>query len=424
MTFAKEDWTLTPSDIEQLDAISLNTSLYHSTSIGVESHIPTPTIVVGDGNLNQVDSIKPMNIKGMGAESEESSYSGTNPSKVASGSQPINGVGMGTATPLPLPVSGRFYTVDQLSVLPEPKWLIDRLLPEDALMMVAGLPKSLKSFLAIDWMLHLAIGREWNGRDVEYKEGMAVLYMLGEGKNNLKKRVDAWILHYKPTPVELDRLKRNFYTTFDMSQLSIKSSVDTLIKDMNNAGIHPKFIVVDTFARAMVGKNENAVEEMGVAIAQMDRLRALGHTVMFIHHMDKKGRQFRGSGSLEAAIDTSFDVKRNWDNDEITVANSNQKDEEESKDMKFGFKKIFVDGLDQRVSSIVLTPMTEIPIKDQILQLSLPLSRTDVLKMVKGVRKETVIEVLDDMLANGVVVEKKDGRFKMIDHPSNNPNVG
>jgi RecA-family ATPase len=83
-------------------------------------------------------------------------------------------------------LSERFLTLDELGNLPEPKWMVEGLFEQDALVMLVGPPGSFKSFLAIDWALSLACGRPWNNRATVPSR---VLYALGEGKASLLKRI-------------------------------------------------------------------------------------------------------------------------------------------------------------------------------------------------------------------------------------------
>lgn len=413
-------WEMSPEDLHLLEGIHLDTSEYARS---VRSHIPIPPLERGGGNLNQVDSADPLESASYEEVKTQSSYSGTNlqvSSKTVSpsGQIPVElGAGMGIR---PLPQGGRFFRLSQLGTLPKPVWLVEGLWPSYSVIMVAGPPKSLKSFFALDVMLHMAIGRDWNNHAIPHPT--KVLYILGEGKNNLYKRVEVWKLHNKLTPNELALLEENFLTSFVMPQVSFHKEVSKLLNDLNNEGFRPELVVLDTFARAMVGREENSSKETGEAVAQMDRLREQGLTVVFLHHtvknVSKKGAIYRGSGNLEAAIDTSFDVFRNRDSEELSIKNSNQKDDEEAAPMKFGWKKIFLD-LDQKESSLVLIPITELSIHDQIIQLLLesPQSKGDTLKRVKGMRKADVATILDDMMSSGEVIVTKIGRFQMLDLP-------
>jgi hypothetical protein len=51
-----------------------------------------------------------------------------------------------------------------------------------------------------------------------------------------------------------------------------------------------KLLVLDTFARALQGVEENSAREMGIAMASIDRIRtSLGYAVLLIHHTCKNG---------------------------------------------------------------------------------------------------------------------------------------
>src|SRR5207244_4185411 len=67
-------------------------------------------------------------------------------------------------------------------------------------------------------------------------------------------------------------------------------------------------VVIDTFARAIAGGNENDAQDVGLAVAAADRIRAeTGACMGFVHHAGKdptKGA--RGSSALRAATDTEI----------------------------------------------------------------------------------------------------------------------
>jgi len=437
MTFSKADWELSPQDLEQLDKMEVNLHPYQAIPTGVESPILIPPLA-GGVRIGTGDLPKPSNIKGNQSEWEPFA---SNPLILVQNEQPSSlspspilgetmvRMGMrtspteGVSQSGHVPQHGRFFNFDDLAQLPAPTWLIEDVLPKDVVSMLFGPPASLKSFLGLDWMLHLAIGRTWNGHKV-VEGGMKVLYLLGEGKNNLYKRVAVWVQHHQLTEEELNRLRTNFFTTFVMPQVRVPKNINTLINDMNNESFEPVLLVFDTFARAFVGGDDNSSQETGEAMAQFDRLRDRGHTILFIHHTIKKGKIYRGSLNLEAAVDTAFSVVRDKEHEELSLFNSKQKDNEEITPMKMGWKKIFLD-LDQKLDSLVLIPISDVPIADQILALpfSQGLSRGDVQKMVKGVSTKAIMEILDQLLVDGQLVESKDGKRKMIDRPQFNPNV-
>jgi RecA-family ATPase len=72
-----------------------------------------------------------------------------------------------------------------------------------------------------------------------------------------------------------------------------------------------KLLIIDTAARAMAGGNENAAEDMGVLIKNIDLIRQeIGCFVLLIHHsgMDST-KGVRVHSPLRGAIDTEIGVK-------------------------------------------------------------------------------------------------------------------
>lgn len=205
----------------------------------------------------------------------------------------------------------RFLTIEDLGNLPPPRWLINGLFEQESLVMLVGPPGSFKSFLAIDWALSLAVGRPWNGRATEPSK---VLYALGEGKANLLKRLQAWILHNRLTNEEFNLLNANFRITFDVPQLAVPKDTQRFINDLEEDQLSPNLFIIDTLARSFVGKNENDQLDSGVWVDSADRLRHMGMAVLVLHHTRKNtefGLRERGSGAFLGALDTSFILERN-----------------------------------------------------------------------------------------------------------------
>lgn len=195
--------------------------------------------------------------------------------------------------------------------MPAPKWLVDGLFEQDALVMLVGPPGSFKSFLAIDWALSLAAGRPWNGRATSHSR---VLYALGEGKASLLKRIEAWIQHNELTWAERTRLNANFRVTFEVPQLADRREASEFRDSLDEDGFNPTVIIIDTLARGYVGKNENDPMDAGIWVENADRLRQRGATVIIVHHTKKNtefGLQYRGTTAFLGAMDTAFTLERN-----------------------------------------------------------------------------------------------------------------
>lgn len=227
----------------------------------------------------------------------------------------------------------RFLSIDDLTHMPKPTWLIEGLFEDDSLVMLAGPSYSFKSFLLLDWLLCIATGRKWLGRPTVHCK---VLYVLGEGKSSLMKRISAWLKYNEISPDEMKVVNEYFRVSFEVPQMASKPSVDNLLADLEAEGFKPDVIAIDTFARAMVGKDENDAMDTGVWIDQADRLRQLGYGVIFLHHTKKNtefGVQYRGSTAIMGAMDTAMTLIRNDRTCTLTI--TKQKDHDEGVPLTF-----------------------------------------------------------------------------------------
>src|SRR3990167_5218359 len=100
---------------------------------------------------------------------------------------------------------------------------------EASLVMLAGPPASYKSFLALDWALCMASGKQWCSRETA---SCKVLYLLGEGKSNVLKRIQSWESHNRANRDEKRRIDDNFRISFEVPQMATKHDVDKLLRDL------------------------------------------------------------------------------------------------------------------------------------------------------------------------------------------------
>lgn len=252
----------------------------------------------------------------------------------------------------------KFFSIDELGEMPPPRWLIHEMFEANSLVMVAGPPGSFKSFLVLDWLLCMASGRSWLGKKTEKSR---VLYVLGEGRSSLLKRIQAWIHHNRLTQEERAVLNENFKVTFDVPQMATRSSVDTMLMGLHSAGFSPQVITIDTFARSFVGMDENTQKDVGLWVDSADRLRALGYTVLFLHHTAKNtefGVKYRGSTAILGAMDTAMTLVRDPDvPDGVKLTVTKQKDHDEGEPLYFS--RLIVNPPGMADGSMVLVKATK-----------------------------------------------------------------
>lgn len=242
------------------------------------------------------------------------------------------------------------FDIDELENMPPPTWLIKGVLVDDGLSVIYGDPGAYKSFLAADIGLRLANGMDWHG----YKTTpTGVLYIAGEGKRGLGKRIKGWRkLHgmegvdapfiLLPTAVELSdpQQRAKLLRTIDAAKAK--------------AGFDIGLIVIDTVSRALAGGDENSQEAMGQFVAACDEIkRHAGGALLGVHHSGKdKDRGMRGSTVLLGACDAVMKSTKNEQT--VTLKTEKQKDAEEAEPLRLEMETVkWAQGLEEEQTTLV-----------------------------------------------------------------------
>ena len=223
-----------------------------------------------------------------------------------------------------------FDHVNDIDLSP-PKWLIDDFLVEHSMAALVAPSYTGKSFLAVDIACSVASGISFHGRSVE--KG-AVMYVVGEGRYGIRRRVEAFCrdrgvtMTRETAPLHFSKQGVNF-----RDPSSISSMRDDLrkVKDL-------KLIIIDTLARSFGGGNENAPQDMGEFIQSCDDLmHEFGATLLIVHHTGKDSSAgARGHSSFFGALDTCMTLKKISQHD-ILLHCEKQKDAPEFGDIQFCF---------------------------------------------------------------------------------------
>jgi RecA/RadA recombinase len=223
-------------------------------------------------------------------------------------------------------------------------YLVKGLLQRQSYAELFGQPGEGKTFVAMDLAYHVAAGAPWMDRKIH---AGVVLYLAYEGTGGMRKRALALRQRYgdKDVPLFIDGASYNL-----REQTGRKALGETIALLPEK----PVLIVIDTFARALMGGDENSAQDVGAfnsAIAAL--IESTGACVLIVHHSGKnKSAGARGSSALLGAIDTELEV------DMQQVIASKQRDVEMSEPI--GFKLVpMVVGLDEdgdELTSCVVEP--------------------------------------------------------------------
>ncbi len=205
--------------------------------------------------------------------------------------------------PEPLPPLALLWFATLRDIHHQPQ-LVKRLLIAGSLFVVFGESNSGKTFWILDLALAIAAGRPWRGRAT--RKGL-VIYLAGEGAASVRARVAAYRQENPEIAAGLP-----FAIIPQATNLLDSSAIQTLIDTIRTAeaecGEKCVLLIIDTFARAIPGADENSSQDVGQAVAAADYIRAaLGIAVGFVHHSGKDpAKGARGSSALRAACDTEI----------------------------------------------------------------------------------------------------------------------
>ena len=279
---------------------------------------------------------------------------------------------------------------------------VEGLLIKAAMSVTYGPSNCGKTFFMADLALHVAMGLEWRGREVEQA---GVIYCAMEGAHGIQNRVAAFALACGLTGQEIPFA----IIPVALNLLDPEADTSRLIDAIKEAGarmaIPVGLVIMDTLSRGMAGGNENSPEDMGALVANSDRIRqATGAHVAWIHHSPKDQAQgARGHSLLRAATDTEIEISR-ADNDSPSIAKVTKQRELEI-DGVFGFTLKRVElGLNHRgkpVTSCVVEPTDERPTKPRV---SLTNGEAMALRILHDVMATQPVQVPYQALQAGVQV--------------------
>jgi phage/plasmid primase-like uncharacterized protein len=190
---------------------------------------------------------------------------------------------------------------DEIHPQLEANWLVDDMIPAQALCLVYGHPGCGKSFFALDMAMHVAQGAKWRDRDVQ--QGL-VVYIGAEGQRGLRQRVTAFKKHHGMSEMPFALIPVEVNLLHDHGDL--EKVMETIEIAAERYGLPVAMTVIDTLARTFGGGDEIG-SDMVTYVNNVGHIQArFNCTTMVIHHRpkDSANETPRGHGSLWGACDT------------------------------------------------------------------------------------------------------------------------
>ncbi|PMP02167.1 hypothetical protein BCS95_11845 [Vibrio breoganii] len=289
-------------------------------------------------------------------------------------------------------------------------YLIKGYLPSLSLGMIYGASGSYKSFHALSWACHVALGQEWNGCRVNQQP---VLYIAGEGGIGVPRRIRALELQYNDGNKIPNFYRLDFAVAMgDVNQVNqLAETIKHYSKELN---VKFGLVIIDTLARCFGNGDENKTDDMGRFVSACDRIKSQANvTVMVVHHsgVSDKGRA-RGSSALRAACDFEYRVERT-DKGECAyiLSHTKSKDDREQCQQLFSLKSqyLFVDSDGESVVSLAALNIGQEPPAEGSDESPVLTEHEQTLYQIVRTRQLNregtgIVVVRDDMKAQGVNV--------------------
>jgi hypothetical protein len=208
-------------------------------------------------------------------------------------------------------------------------WIVDDLIPEQAVGMIFGASGTFKSFIAIDLCCHMANGMDFIGKETRKAP---VLYLASEGGAGIYRRIQAWHKHHG-LPISDD-----IWLVTTPLILTVKEQLEALVAAMHRMKVKPALVVIDTLSQTFAG-DENSSNDIASYIRAINTdVRAqFGCSAIIIHHTGHNASDRpRGSSAMMANLDFLLGVfKPDPEAPTARVTVAKQKDGDRLEDMYF-----------------------------------------------------------------------------------------
>lgn len=221
----------------------------------------------------------------------------------------------------PTQVQHSWLSLDQLFALPNPEFLLDYKIAKWGINAIIGDTANGKTFWLVDAGLKLATENNLN-----------VLYVAAENVQGIALRVRAWCQYHK--------LKPATFLVYPKAINLMNGDTEKFLIEIVSLPID--IIIYDTFSMCIPGANENASNDMTLAVYALQKIQqAKNCTTLLGHHTTKDGIRERGHGSFKAALDHMLYITKLADS--LTIEYVKTRHIENPQDDNYKLEKVIID---------------------------------------------------------------------------------
>lgn len=227
----------------------------------------------------------------------------------------------------------KFSSIEDIYNLPDPTYLISRVLQTASVSLLYGVSGTGKTFTCLDLALSIAHGIPWHGRKV--KQG-PVWYINTEGGRALKKRLKAWYKEHSTLSPSPD------FKVIPWS-LDLLRDYQTLLDTLEEQDEVPAFITFDNFSMCTDKVNQNLQEEVAAILKRLHYIAdRYGCHIMVVHHTNKEG-DVNGTMAFRNHVDTMIELKKedkSQKDSPILFSSQKARDDEPFEDIRTELKQV------------------------------------------------------------------------------------
>jgi hypothetical protein len=290
----------------------------------------------------------------------------------------------------------------------ETPWLIEGLWGAGGVGVIGGAPKSCKTWLALEMAVAVASGRPCLGRYAVPRPGPVIVYAAEDAPPSVRERLE-----------QLAEARGADFAALDVGlivepslRLDRAQDVGRLRATLDRR--RPRLLVLDPYVRLQSADENNATEVSAILSTLREISRSFACAIALVHHArkgtgDEPGQALRGSSDFYAWADSLLHLRRAREGLVLAIEHRAA-----LSPPPIGLALVTEAGPIRLEPGAMPVAATEPALADRIVKLleQGPRPQTQ-LRLLLGVRKQTVGDVVRELIAARRVVRGSDGRIAL-----------